>query len=410
MKVLIAEDNLMWSTLLVNNIRQWGFDPIVVTDSDQALREIQADDSIRLAVLDRKMPGGDGIEVCRRIKSDIHRSFTYVVMLTGLDTKEDVVEGLDAGADDYLTKPVEMDVLRSRLKAAKRIIEAIPPSGWTKPNIPGYDVHEVLGKGAFATVWRATDVKHQVEVAIKILRVDLATSRVFGRFAREIKIMQSLDHPYVAKIHDAKIDRNVGYYIMDLIQGGDLLQYAKREKISAKSRIEMIAKVCEGLDYTHRQGVLHRDLKFANIMVTESGQPKIVDFGISKSMFLANDDDVTATIDGAVFGTPMFMSPEQARGEVAVMDGRSDLYTAATMLYMLLLNRHPHDINHRSRSLTIETIAHGDVVPPTSFRPKFDLRFEKILLTALARDPEDRQATAGEFAQELWNFSRKLES
>ena len=101
------------------------------------------------------MPGMDGIDVCRRVKRDPDHPFTYVVMLTSRDAQEDMVAGLDAGADDYLTKPIEPAVLRSRIAAAERIVKLVPPKEWAVPRIDGYDVKRMLGKGVFATVWEA---------------------------------------------------------------------------------------------------------------------------------------------------------------------------------------------------------------------------------------------------------------
>ena len=128
-------------------------------------------------------------------------------MLTSRDAEEDMVAGLDAGADDYLTKPVEPKVLRSRLAAAQRIVEAVPPKEWSLPRVPGYEVKRLLGKGAFATVWEAIQNETGRRVALKIIRVDLATEEVFNRFAREIRIAERLDHPHIARIYDSRIDR-----------------------------------------------------------------------------------------------------------------------------------------------------------------------------------------------------------
>ncbi len=118
MKVLIAEDNPMWATLLAENARQWKLQPIVVADGHEAIETWRNDPSICLVVLDWQMPGLSGIEVCQQIKSDSSRPFTYVMMLTSRDAKEDLVAGLDAGADNYLTKPVDMSVMKSQLIAA----------------------------------------------------------------------------------------------------------------------------------------------------------------------------------------------------------------------------------------------------------------------------------------------------
>ena len=404
MKVLIAEDNPMWATLLAENARQWKLQPIVVADGHEAIETWRNDPSICLVVLDWQMPGLSGIEVCQQIKSDSSRPFTYVMMLTSRDAKEDLVAGLDAGADNYLTKPVDMSVMKSQLTAAKRIVQAIPPKEWTRPRIDGYEVENVIGKGAFATVWQAIRESDGKPVAVKILRVDMAAPGVLKRFAREVEIMRSLDHPNITRIYDSCIDDQMGYFVMDLVDGGTLNEFEKRKSPTGTERIEIVRKICDGLNHAHEKSVIHRDLKFSNIMMTVGGDPKIVDFGMSKSMFEPVNDDPLKTMEGSVMGTPLFMSPEQARGEVSRLDGRSDLYSAAVILYILLLKRHPHAITKNDNASIIQAISTTEPRLPTTIKAKFNLDLEQILMRALAFDPDDRYQTAGEFGLDLQRF------
>ncbi|TWT84365.1 Serine/threonine-protein kinase PknB [Planctomycetes bacterium CA13] len=404
MRILIADDNPMWIKVLQTNTAAWGFQPVCANDGEEALEIIARSDSPRIAILDWQMPKVEGIEVCRRIKSDAERPYTYVVLLTSRDSKEDIVSGLDAGADDYLTKPVDLDVLKLRLSAARRIVEAIPPKGWSRPRVDGYEVKHVLGRGAFSTVWEAVHVASGRPTALKILRVDLASEKVFERFAREIRVMQELDHPYLAKIYDSRIDSSMGYYAMDLIRGGTLYQYIHDHKLPAVRIIRMIAQVCEGLQHAHDRGIVHRDMKLSNVMVTKSGMPKVVDFGLGKSMFKTPKEDLLQTLDGSVIGTPLFMSPEQARGEANSLDQRSDIYSTAILLYILLLKKHPHAISPQNREATIKEIAHGPVRPPREVKANFSSALERILLKALHPLREERYQRAGDFAADLNEF------
>ncbi|MEM9827657.1 MAG: protein kinase [Planctomycetota bacterium] len=407
MKVLIAEDNPMWSTLLEKNLRSWKYETVVVDNGTDALERLESDETFRLVILDWQMPGLEGIEVCRRIKANSDRPFTFIAMLTSRDSDDDLIAGLEAGADEYLTKPIEMPVLKSRLVSARRIISRIPPRDWARPQIAGYDVRKVLGKGAFATVWQAIHEATDKTYAIKIMRVDLSTRSVMQRFAREVEVMRELDHPAIAKIHDHRIDDTVGYYVMDLIAGGDLFSYAKHHSLSGTDRIDAVANVADGLQHAHEHGIIHRDLKFANVMVERSGQPKIVDFGMSKSMFRVEKEDAFKTLEGSVLGTPLFMSPEQARGELHRLDGRTDQYALGIMLYILLLKRHPHAVKPQDRDLTIQAIASGKVTPPSKYNEKFSPPLGKILLRALAPEIDDRYPTVGEFGDALRAFLRQ---
>lgn len=405
MKVLIAEDNKVWRKLLAEHLQRFGFDYIEAEDGKAAWDILCRADAPRLVLLDWQMPGLDGIEVCRRIKQDENRGFTYVILLTSRDAKEDMVSGLDAGADDYLTKPVDAAVLRSRLRAARRIVEAVPPKEWTKPQIPGYQVKRLIGKGAFATVWEAHRDDDPQPLALKVLRVDLATEDVFGRFAREIEVMKRLDHPHIAHIYDSRIDHRLGYYAMDLIQGDTLDRFVKKHKPSGMEIIQMVADVCDGLQHAHQQGVIHRDLKPSNIMVSEDQNAKLVDFGLSKTMFWPpSSEDSAETLDGAVIGSPLFMAPEQARGENERLDERSDVYSVGVVLYMMLLRRHPQKLVSKERWETIQQIAAGQVQPPRSLNPKFSRTLEAIIMKALDEDPQKRYQSAGEMAAALREF------
>ncbi len=407
MKVLIAEDNAIWRQMLKQNVSNWGYEPVVAEDGREAWNILQRPDAPRLAILDWQMPELDGIDVCRRVKECHTLPFTYVIMLTSRDAEEDMVAGLDAGADDYLTKPVEPKILKSRLAAAQRIVEAVPPREWSLPRIPGYEVKRLIGKGAFATVWEAVQNAVGRPVALKIIRVDLATEDIFHRFAREIQLTQRLDHPHIARVYDSRVDEHIGYYAMELIDGPSLDKYVKYEKPKVAKLLCLAAEVCGALDYAHKQGVIHRDLKPANIMVTKEGKSKLVDFGLGRSMFRPEaESETTTSLDGVVIGTPLFMAPEQARGENDKLDGRADIYALGIILYMMLVRRHPHHVDMNDRWKTLREIAEGQVSRPSEVKPKFDREVERILMKALAEDPNDRYATAGDFGKDIISFLR----
>ncbi len=405
MKVLIAEDDKVTRRLLEKYAVTWGFEAIVVTNGQEALDQLSNQTTApRLAILDWQMPEVDGIDVCRQVKRDENRPFTYVIMLTSRDSKEDMVSGLDSGADHYLTKPVDPLLLRSHLQVAKRIIEAIPPKEWSSPKIPGYQVDRLLGKGAFATVWKATRDSDGLAVALKILRVDLATDQVFYRFSREVESLRLLNHKNVAKIYDSHIDRKVGFYAMELIDGATLDTFVKTHKPNGVVIIQLMYRILDGLHHAHSHGVIHRDLKPSNVMVGSKLCPKIVDFGLCKSMFQPEYEDNVTTIDGAVIGSPLFMAPEQARAQNLVVDQRSDIYSAGIILYMLLLRRHPHNFDSSERWETIKQIATGHVSPPSEVSAHFNKGLEQIIMKALADSPDSRYQDAASFARDLRLF------
>ena len=405
MKLLVADDNPVWRKLIEAAVSPWGYRVIVCENGTEALEQLYSDDPPRLALLDWQMPDVEGVEICRRIKQDPRHPFTYVILLTSRDRDEDMIAGLDAGADDYLTKPIVAAMLKSRLAAAKRIVEAVPPVQWTKPQIEGFDIEKIIGKGAFATVWRARHEMSDQLAAVKIIRADLATDVVFNRFAREVEAMRKMDHPGIARIYASHLKRDMAYYAMELIDGRSLGRYVAHEKPKATRIIEMHAFICDALDHAHQRNIIHRDIKPSNVMVTSSGQPKLVDFGLCKSMFLPDEDtSASTTIDGAILGTPMFMSPEQARGEVDRVDQRSDLYAVATMLYLFLLREHPHGAKAMGREETIQTIATTEAIRARVINDKFNPQLDELLAKCLASNPNDRFQTAGELAEALRSF------
>jgi serine/threonine protein kinase len=408
MKILVAEDNAIWRAVVKRHIELWGHEPVVAENGIQAWEILQREDSPRLAILDWQMPGLDGIDVCRRVKRDPNHPFTYVVMLTSRDAQEDMVAGLDAGADDYLTKPIEPALLRSRIAAAERIVRLVPPKEWATPRIDGYEVKRMLGKGVFATVWEAFHEKSGRTTALKVIRVDLATDEVFGRFAREIELMEKLNHVNIASIYDSRIDKTLAYYSMELVSGGTLEEFVQREKTKPASLIYLLAKVSDALDHAHRQGVVHRDLKPSNIMMTVEGEPKIVDFGLARSMFTTNvEDSALRSMDGTVIGTPLFMSPEQALGKNDSLDGRADIFGLGIILYVMLVRKNPYKVGHGDPWGTIREVAEGRPQRPSVLRPGFDGDLEQIIMKALAHNPDDRFATAGEFGKAIRSFLKE---
>jgi serine/threonine protein kinase len=287
-------------------------------------------------------------------------------------------------------------------------VEVVPPKEWSMPRVPGYDVKKLLGKGAFATVWEATQTSSERLCALKVIRVDLATDEVFRRFAREIGIAQKLEHPNIAQIYDSRIDQQLGYIAMELIDGLTLDKYVKERQPNAARILRLAADVCSALDHAHRRGIVHRDLKPSNIMVTADGQPKLLDFGLARTMFdMAEDISSNHSMDGTVIGTPLFMAPEQARGENETLDGRADVYGLGIILYLMLLRRHPHKVDVRDRWRTIRQIAEGRVRKPSEVRPDFNRDLEAIFMKALADEPDQRYASAAEFGEALVAFLHK---
>ena len=201
-----------------------------------------------------------------------------------------------------------------------------------------YRLHGELGRGGMATVYLADDLKHHRQVAIKVLRPDLAASLGAERFLKEIEIAARLTHPHILPLHDSGEAGGFLYYVMPYIDGGSLRQVLERERRLELARALEIARfVADALGYAHRMGVLHRDIKPENILFSQ-GHPVVADFGIAKAISTAGGENLTRT--GFPLGTPGYMSPEQAAG-LTDLDERTDVYSLAVVVYESLVGETP---------------------------------------------------------------------
>ena len=205
-----------------------------------------------------------------------------------------------------------------------------------------YQVGELLGYGGMAEVHRGRDLRLGRDVAIKMLRTDLARDATFQeRFRREAQNSAALNHPAIVAVYDTGEDRNSSgatpYIVMEYVEGETLRDVLRREGVLAPERaMSLAADICGALDFSHRNGIVHRDVKPGNVMITPQGTVKVMDFGIARAV---SDSAATMTSTAAVIGTAQYLSPEQARGEG--VDARSDVYSVGCLLYELVTGTPP---------------------------------------------------------------------
>jgi len=263
-----------------------------------------------------------------------------------------------------------------------------------------YAIERELGSGGMATVYLAMDRKHHRQVAIKVLRAELAAILGPERFLREIEIAAALTHPHILPVHDSGQLENTLYYVMPFVEGQSLRQRIERdERMPLAEALQIAREVAGALDYAHRHGVVHRDIKPANVLLAD-GHAVVADFGIARAVSAAGGRKLTQT--GAAIGTPAYMSPEQAQGEGDV-DGRSDIYSLGRVLYEMLVGRLAAGPTDHASAVAGRLPA----TRPTPHAPSAALprSVERALARALAHDPADRFQTAAEFAAALGAFS-----
>jgi tRNA A-37 threonylcarbamoyl transferase component Bud32 len=253
-----------------------------------------------------------------------------------------------------------------------------------------YEIRGRIGEGATAVVYRAWDRELKRAVAVKVLKDRAATSEVARqRFRRESQAAAGLSHPNLIPVYDVGEEGGHLFLVMELVEGrtlGDLLRGR-----ADPARVGLLEKVARGVATAHAKGIVHRDLKPGNILVTESGEPKVADFGLAH--LLAPDEELTRT--GSALGTPLYMSPEQVRGQGKEITPRTDVYALGAILYELLSGRPP--LLADTPLDLYQKILNEDPAPVPGARA--DL--ETIARKALAKEPAGRYATAAEFAEDL---------
>ncbi len=273
----------------------------------------------------------------------------------------------------------------------------------TQPRLLGgrYELDGVVGRGGMAEVYRARDIRLDRIVAIKTLRADLARDPIFqARFRREAQSAASLNHPSIVAVYDTGEDMATGvpvpYIVMEYVDGRtvrDLLQEGGHRLLPERS-LEIIDGVLRALEYSHQAGIVHRDIKPGNVMVTRNGDIKVMDFGIARAM---SDAQATMTQTAQVIGTAQYLSPEQARGER--VDARSDLYSAGCLLYELLTGRPPFT-GDSPVAIAYQHVRENPV-PPSRVDPDVPPWADAIVLKAMAKSPDDRYQTAADMRADL---------
>ncbi len=296
--------------------------------------------------------------------------------------------------------------------AAQALAESSDPGGaaFAAGSLPAtigrYRILGILGEGGMGAVYEAEQEEPRRIVALKVIRPGLATPERLRRFRHESQALGRLQHPGIAQIHDAgTADTGFGpqpYFAMELIRGLPLDRYAEQNKLTTRQKLELMKKICDAVHHAHQRGLVHRDLKPGNILVDETGQPKILDFGIAR--LTAQETPLTFQTEvGQIVGTLAYMSPEQVRGDPNEVDIRSDVYSLGVILFELLSGKLPYNVSGRQIHEAARTILETEAESLSSISRIYRGDLETIVGKALEKDKTRRYESAAALAADLEN-------
>ncbi|MBI3271223.1 MAG: protein kinase [Planctomycetes bacterium] len=325
----------------------------------------------------------------------------------------------DARAPDGTTSPAPDPASGDEPTRPCRDAARPPPSSLLplpRRAIGRYELLAEIGRGGMGVVYKAYRPDLKAVFAVKVLLAgDDAASDATERFRREAQTAARLRHPGIVPVHDFGVEDGKAYYAMEFVEGlgldhvltepgrAGLKSPGRRRGLAARDAARIVKDVAETIEYAHRQGVIHRDLKPGNVLLDRTGRPRVVDFGMVKLLEHADVSRGGArTRSGEVFGTVAYMPPEQAAGEIRAITERSDVYSLGAMLYETVTGELP--FRGASAVLQLLQVLNGEPVPPRRVNPDLSADLETVILKAMEKDPAKRYASAAALAEDLGRF------
>ena len=400
--LLVVDDNAGNRDLLSRRLERKGFRVIVAEDGQRAL-DILATSRVDLVLLDVMMPGLSGLDVLKKLRETQPPSALPVVMVTAKTESEDVVEALELGANDYVTKPIDFPVVLARVKAQLRMRPSRSVDH-PEPQLPSqvgpgsilagrYRIETKIGTGSFGAVFKASHLELKSQVAVKVLGTSVATDAdALARFRREGISACRVRHPNAVGVLDFGVtEAGIAYLVMEQLEGHSLEREIETQgRLSTLRCVQILVPVCGALGEAHRSGIVHRDVKPSNIFLHRQARretPKVLDFGIAR---LAGDAALhgSLTVDGSLLGTPAYMAPERFSSQP--YDGKSDVYSLGITLYQMLSGRLPFVTPHRD-PLAMAMMQRNEAPPPLPvLDPPVPEALQAVLQQALRKDAAER--------------------
>ncbi len=418
MNTLLVEPDEALRALMQAVLRARGHDVTIVVDGASAVAAYVVGD-FPLVILDGDLPDADGLEVCRRLRQSPRGAWSVIVVCTSQHQHDAVQKVLEAGADDYFTKPIDMGLLSVRLavmeRQAKRYADSKPDEVLDSDDAPTeelvppgekarsreavgrnsrYELIDRIGRGGTADVFKAYDKELGEIVALKVLKFEWSEDQQWTqRLRHEIRLSRQIKNQHVATIYEIGRMGERAFLAMEYVPGVTLIEVIKeRGFLSEEETLDIAIQAADGLAACHRAGIVHRDLKSSNLMVTPEGKAIVLDFGLAR-----RPEDIRLTHDGMLLGTPAYMAPEQFEDKPVVP--ATDVYSFGCVLYEMLTGTVPFE--GKNLVTTAQKHLTERPRPVTTLNSTVSAYVEGIVLKCLAKTAGERYPDSAALLQDL---------
>lgn len=415
-RILVVDDDAAIRSTLAEVLAEDGAAEVdVAASAEEAIRVLDASAAPDLVLSDIRMRGLDGMDLLRFIRQRAPAS--KVVLMTAYHDVGTAVRAMREGASDFLCKPFDLHSLRAVLDrlldpdaagqaagsttdSSEQKLARLAPVARPMLLAGRYALESEVGHGAMAVVYRARDHRHGRDVAVKLLRREVALSLGVDRFLEEIRIAARLHHPHILTLIDSGELNGAPYFVMPFVVGLSLRRWLlEQSPVPPSAAAALLRDVADALAAAHAAGIVHRDVKPENVLL--SGRHAwVADFGVAKA--LGGAAAVGSTLTGTMIGTPLYMAPEQAYGDDGV-DGRADIYALGVVAYELLCGEPP--FNGPSATAVLAAHLTAEAPPLRARRPDLPSGLEDIVMRCLAKDPRHRWPDAASLSHGFGGFA-----